>query len=289
MKFTQIALTVLLSAAVAFGVVKYAVPAATSATHKETAYERVMRTGVLRCAYAPYPEFMSKDVTTNKLSGFYYDVMEEIGKRLSLKIEWTEEVGFGVAFEGLKTNRYDAVCINLSATPGRARAAEFTHPILFAPYYAYARANDTRFDGALSKINDPAITAVILEGELGQAVKEEDFPKAQMLSLPNFTDVSQSFVNVAMGKADITMAEPQAGDVYMAHNPGKIKRIESAPLRMQSIGISVGTGEEALKSLLNTTIDSLHSTGYIERLFTSGPKNKELYFFPSTPWKKAGV
>jgi len=288
MKLSHLALVVVLSAVTAFVVGTYVSPTAQTVQAKETAYERVMRTGTLRCGYVFYPEFLARDVNTGIMSGFYYDLLEEIGHRLNIKIEWTEEVGMATAFEGLKTNRYDSICSNFSATPGRARVAEFTEPVLYSPYYAYVRAADTRFDQDLSKINDPSIKVVVLDGELSQTVKAEDFPKAATLSLPNGAEVSQTFLSVEMGKADMTMAEPQAAQTYMDKNPGKIKRAGTAPLRTQIVGLNVAVGEEALKALLNTTIESLHSTGFIERLFIKTPADKEMYFLPAQPWRRAG-
>ena len=39
--------------------------------------------------------------------------MNAIGKTLDLKIEWTEEVGWGNIGEGLKAGRYDMACVSM--------------------------------------------------------------------------------------------------------------------------------------------------------------------------------
>jgi len=291
MKLSHLALVIVLAAATAFGVVKVAAPTADTtsvAQTKETAYQRVMRTGTLRCAYYLYPQFFDQDLTTKKFSGFYYDLLEEMGRRLSLKIEWAEEVGLSNALEGLKTNRYDSVCVPLFQLPGRARVSEFTLPFVYLPFSVYVRADDTRFDNNLAKINDPAIRTAVVEGDMGQTVKNEDFPKGAFLTLPNLTDVSQLPMSVVMGKADVYMAPPSTAKAYMDKNPDKIKRADAPPVRLQGAGLAVGVGEAELKALLNTTIESLHSTGFTERLFIKSEKDKDFYYLPAQPWRRVG-
>ena len=61
-----------------------------SEAKKETTYERVMRTRTIRCGYFVWPPFLTKDLNTGALSGLNYDVAEEMGKLLDLKIEWSQ-------------------------------------------------------------------------------------------------------------------------------------------------------------------------------------------------------
>src|ERR1700733_5938912 len=86
-------------------------PAGNNAVEKkETAFERVMRTRTIRCAYADYPPPTIIDPNTKKLSGFVYDIIEEAGRRLNLQIDWVEEVGYGNINAGFETGRYDVFC-----------------------------------------------------------------------------------------------------------------------------------------------------------------------------------
>lgn len=88
-----------------------------AAETKESAYDRVIRTGTIRCGYAISPPVMVQDPNTKKLSGLDYDLWQEIGKDLGLKIEFVEEAGWGNFIEGLRSNRYDAFCTELWPDP----------------------------------------------------------------------------------------------------------------------------------------------------------------------------
>src|SRR5580704_8643017 len=124
---------------------------------KESTYERVIRTGEIRCAYEPYAPALSKDPNTGQLSGIFYDVMQEVGRRLNLKINWVEEVGYGVIPEGFVTDRYDAFCNTVFPTAERSRGGAFTIPICYSAVDDFVRADDHRFDNDLPKLDDPAV------------------------------------------------------------------------------------------------------------------------------------
>jgi polar amino acid transport system substrate-binding protein len=286
MKSLHILLVVFLSAVVAFGTAatmnKSGAPA-TSNT-RESAYDRVMRTGTLRCGYIQYPMFIERDLKTGKFSGIYYEMMEEIGKRLSLKIDWAAEVGFADVFDGLKMGRYDVVCFALNQTPGRARATEFTVPALFGPSFIYVRADDSRFDNDYGKINSPDIKMAFMEGELTQTIRNEDFPKTQAVSLTSLADVAQVLMQVATGKADAAITEPSSAEAFMLNNPGKLKRVPGPPVRMQQVGVDVAVGEHSLRRLLDTTIQSLLATGFMERTMNKYVTAPDQLYLPAKPW-----
>ena len=68
-----------------------------------------------------------------------------------------------------------------------------------------------------------------MSGTIGQT----DFPKAQVVSLPNMTDYAQVIENVVTKKADVVFIETPKALEYLAHNPGKIKKIEPGdPVRV---------------------------------------------------------
>lgn len=67
-------------------------------------YDRVIKSGTIRCGYLPYPPYCMKDPNTNKLSGIFVETIELVGKRLDLKIVWSDEVGYESLFAELTGN-----------------------------------------------------------------------------------------------------------------------------------------------------------------------------------------
>ena len=73
----------------------------------ESTYDRVMRTGTLRCGYINYPPHFQIDPATGQKSGISYDIANEMGRLLNLKIEWVEEVGWATTVETIKSGRIE--------------------------------------------------------------------------------------------------------------------------------------------------------------------------------------
>ena len=290
MKLGQIILIVIMCVAASLGAVHLwggAPLGKTAEAPGESAYARVMRTGTIRCGYLFYPKILQRDLNTGAYSGYAYEFMEEIGKQLSLKIDWAEEMSFASAFDGLKTKRYDVACFPFTLMPGRARVTEFTKPIYSLPYFFYVRADDLRFDNAYAKVNDPAVKVAILEGELSQLVKAEDYPKAQTVSITSLADINQVLLQIMTGKADVAMTEPSSSEEFMLKNPGKLRRVPGPSLRMQPGAFTVAVGEDNLRELLNTTIASLQAMGFIERVFKKYATAPDQIYMPAPLWGDA--
>lgn len=68
---------------------------------KTSEYDQGMAKRTLRCGYISDPPVLVKDLNSGELSGFFVDLMAEIGQTLNLKIVWAKEVGWANKLEGL--------------------------------------------------------------------------------------------------------------------------------------------------------------------------------------------
>lgn len=266
MKLAQIALTVLLSAAVAFGVAKYVAPSAQGEAKKETAFDRVMRTGTLRCGYLVLQPQMSRNPNTGALSGVSYDLVNEIAKRLELKVVWSEEVTFMTVAEGLKTGRYDALCFTAYRWVPSARAMEYTQPLFESTTAAYVRADDMRFDADTKALNNSGVTITTIDSEASTFIRAADYPESATYSLPANTDFSLALEAVATRKADVALANPLVAMPYLKANPDKLRRVASPPIRSYSHAFAFAKGEHDLTSMFNVVLDEMHNDGTINKI-----------------------
>jgi len=232
---------------------------------KESVYDRVMRTKTLRCAYLITPVYLVKDPNTGAFSGIYYDVIQQMGKDLGLKIDWVEEVGAANMYEGFKTGRADALCSASTSTPSRSLAADFSNPIGFGPLYLYTRAGDTRFDGAYEKANDKSLTAITFDGYYGAAITKDEFPSAKLISLPNLSGEIDILQEVASGKADFAVCGALTAHEFMKKNPGKLRQVVGLPIRFPRYIFALPLGEERLKAMFNTVLTFYQETGFLDK------------------------
>lgn len=237
---------------------------------QETVYDRVIKSGTIRCAYIVYPPATSKDPNTQRLYGIAVETMQEIGKKLDLKIEFTEETAWGQMIEGLEANRYDLVVSGIWPNAARAKRVDFTLPLFYSGIGAYVRSDDNRFTDSgsgLAAINNANIKTAAIDGEMSDIISREDFPNAARVSLPQTADISQVLLNVVQKKADVTFVEPYHGFQFLKNNPGTVKNLTpDRPLRIFGNTLMLRRGQMEFKTMLNTSIEQLLNSGFVDKL-----------------------
>jgi len=240
---------------------------------KESTYERIMRTGEIRCAYAPYAPALIKDANTGQLSGIFYDIMEEVGRRLNVKINWVEEVGYGVIAEGFVTDRYDAFCNTVWPTAGRSREGNFSVPLYYSPADVFVRTDDHRFDNDLAKLDDSSITFSGKDGDASGTFAEIAFPHAKMNSILQLADTAQTLDDVVHKKADATINEPSLLHEYLEKNPGTLRDISiSHPIRVSPNTIMIKPDQYQFKTMLDVTLQELLNSGFVDKVLNKYDK-----------------
>ncbi|MDR3425227.1 MAG: transporter substrate-binding domain-containing protein [Alphaproteobacteria bacterium] len=277
-------LLVIVAVALALFIQNFVLHKETQNTAKtETAYERVMRTGTLRCAYALYPPFFDKDPNTGKLSGVSYDIMTAFEQVSGLKIEWGPEIDWGDIAATLQSGKADAFCTNTFATPQRGRVLAFSTPLSFSTIEAYARDGDTRFDNDRERINQPDIRIAVNMGDMSEEVARRLFPKAQLVYKGATGGEAELFLNVISQKADLTLSGPSNLTSFNASNPANVlRKIEfSRPLMTFSASLAVEIHEIELLNLINASSNNLIDSGTIDQILRNDlGKDYDAAYFP---------
>ena len=249
----------------------------------ETAYERIIRTGEIRCGYVIVEPTVMKDPNSGEFSGLVYELVEAIGQALQLKIKWEEEVSFSTAIEGIKTGRYDVICAQLYARPNVMKDLELTEPYHFITVNAYVRPDETRFQ-TKSDLNNSNITISYQDHSIADLIKQTDYPKATALSLPDF-NYSDILLSVATGKADVTFVDTAVAQAYQVKNSNTIKKLDViSPVRLFPNVLGVKKGEHNLNTMLSWAIRYLHYNGHISDLITKYERYPNSFLIPAKPY-----
>ncbi len=236
-----------------------------AADNEGSVYDRVMKTGVIRCGYTTWMPFFMKDPNTGKFSGIWYDVMQEVGKALDVKIEWSEEVSLANYITALEHNRIDMYCSDEWPTATRGKHVEYTSPIAYLAVGAVVRAEDRRFDNAFEKIDAPDVTVTTIEGDMSAIIAKKNFPRAKLLELPALSDISMALNNVASGKADVTFVDRLTAAIFMKNNLGKIRFVPAErPLRLFGDVLAAKLGEHKFVTMVDTALVELVQSGAVD-------------------------
>ncbi|MFC1511621.1 substrate-binding periplasmic protein [Candidatus Latescibacterota bacterium] len=257
-----------------------------------TVYSKIQDRGTIRAAYFVADPLFNIDPNTKIMSGTFYDIVELVAKKLSLKVSWTEEAGYGEMIQGLDSYRYDIVGSGVWVNSGRGKDADFTDPIYYDAVLGYTRPGDIRFDKDISILNSPDYKISTMDGELAATIAAEDFPLAQTEALPQNSDWTQLILNVISGKADIVFLAVAPARSYLAKNPESIREVPNSQLRVFPIAIMLSKGAYELKQSLDYALTEMALNGQVEAILKS---NEEKFGYfpgsfirPSLPYRDTG-
>ncbi len=251
---------------------------------KPNSRERVIAAKTIRAAWAQYPPLSVKDLKTGEMSGLMVDVLNEAGKRLNIEVKWTEEVGWGVIFEGLEANRYDIFGAGVWRSASRGRAGDFTRPVFYNVIKLWGSANETRFR-ALSEVNDPSVRISTNDGAVEDLIAKSDFPLARRVSIPQSSPWTDVLLNITTRKADVTFAEPGAVNLFLEKNPGTLKELlPDTPVRYFGTSFAIKHGESEFKSMLESALEEMSNDGTIDKIIRKYEKHPGEMFRIARPF-----
>jgi polar amino acid transport system substrate-binding protein len=257
-------------------------------TSQNNAYDRVIKTKTLRVAYISYPPSFIKDANTAAYSGVMHEVLQEMAKRMEIKVEYVEETAWGTMIEAVNSGRVDIVCTGLWPNATRGKLVDFSDPVYFSPIKAYVKAGNTAFDGNLSAINSKDVKIAAIDGEMTSIIAKADFPGATVQAYPQTTDIGQMLQEINTGKAEVTFVEPAVASEYAQKNPGVIEEVKGVPpLRVFPNVLMTSKSEPRLLSMLNIAMAEVANTGVIDRIVSKYEKAPGIFLRRQLPYRSA--
>lgn len=251
---------------------------------KESTFDRVMRTGTIKCGWLVYPPFFSKDVNTGKLSGLTVETMEAIGNAANLKIEWTEEVSMTTAFEAINSGRFDMACIPFWITLQRVKVSQPSVPMYFDGYYAFVRKGDERFKNGYTSLNNKNISISVQEGAAIQELLPQRLPNAKILFQPSMSDPTMQLQDVITKKADVAFVEMSLFRDFEKKNPNKLVQVTKEPFVTMPAALWMPQNDVRLTSLINESVKTLQNNGTMDVLLGKYG-GKEIFSYVRKPYE----
>jgi ABC-type amino acid transport substrate-binding protein len=162
-----------------------------------------------------------------------------------------------------------------------------TAPVDYMPVYAYVRADETRFDGDLAKINDAGVTISVIEDTASRDIADQDFARAAQYAVTEEADGAHLLLAVTTRKADVAFADPFTADDFIKNNPGVLKQTANAPpARVFGESFAVARGEDKLRDMLNVALTQMQASGFIRQTLDKYlADRKGEYFYAGKKWE----
>lgn len=231
----------------------------TSTVQTESAYDRVIRTGTLRCGYMPWPVFIEKDAKTGELKGLLKDVIDQMMGTINIKVDYVEAV-LGQQPQDLETGKYDSFCFDSFLMPKASKYIDYSKPWTYMPMFLYGLNTQPSKDN-LQDFNTPDYTFSTLDGDTSLDLAVRFFPQAKLLSLANNADPSLLMLNLATRKADLVIIDTISIQQFEKENGPHFKKLYAEPLAVYPFNFSVKKGEIGLQNMIDYAIDIFIYTG----------------------------
>ena len=219
--------------------------------------------GSLTFAVSPdYPPF--ENLEDGEYVGLDMDLGRAIAEQLGLECVYTNLDFDGIVPAIAAGGQADAGLSGISITPDREKQVNFSDPYYIDNQAVAVPSSNTEIteENAAEVLNTAEMTIAVQSGSTGADFAAENFPNAEQLAFPLFTD---AFAAVAAGQADAVCG-----------NLAVVNQMLSGAYTDQHIVLTSATGEEyaiavnkdnaALLEAINGAIATLKEDGTIDAL-----------------------
>jgi cystine transport system substrate-binding protein len=203
-----------------------------------------------------YSPFTYHDAS-GALIGFDVEIAQEIGKRLGVKVEFTEGKWDGL-IAGLDANRYDAVINEVSITDARKAKYDFSDPYLVAKAALIVRADDNRFKSFADLKGKKA--AQTISSNWAQTVRDNG---GTVVGDDGF---NQSIDLLLAGRVDATVNDNLSYLDFKSKKPDAKIKIAAAVSGADFVGAIVRKGNPDLLTAINKALSDAKADGSIGKI-----------------------
>jgi polar amino acid transport system substrate-binding protein len=205
---------------------------------------------------ADYPPFEYIDEDGN-YAGFDIAVMEEVGERLGMEIEW-QDIAFDGLIGSLQSDKIDAIIAAMSATPEREEQVDFTDP-----YYIGADAIIVA-EGSDIVISQNEDMAGYKVGVQSGTIQEQWVDENIEAEVSRYERAEQLYLDLKSGRIDVGALDYNNGLAFI--NEGGVELALKTEFSGENMAIAVKEGNTELRDQIDEVIDEMQADGVVDEL-----------------------
>ncbi|MCP4318553.1 MAG: transporter substrate-binding domain-containing protein [Hyphomicrobiales bacterium] len=214
-----------------------------------------------------YPPLQFLDPKTGDQIGWEYDAMNEIAKRLNMKVEY-QNTSWDAMIQAVSDAQYDIGMTGITIKEERKEKVDFSDPYMRSEMYMLVRGDEDRF-------NDHVSFAALEDGLVGAQSGTTPFYVAvynvldgneQNPRIKLFETFGAQVQALRTGDVDLVLTDGTAGNGYVKASDGALKLV-GEPLGTEDFGFIFPKGSE-LAAPVNAAIADMRADGTIDQLNT---------------------
>jgi ABC-type amino acid transport substrate-binding protein len=241
-----------------------------SKKYKESAMERIKRTGIIRVGFGGFPPYTIVDLKSkdqnHKVKGICVDMVNAIAMKCTpaLKVEW-----YNLNWENFNADMYsekfDFLADGVYQTVPKAFDFDFTTPFsYFGIACAVVRKDDNRFK-KFDDLNRSDITISYAQGYISGDFAMAHLDKPKFKSTVVGKDAFSQLDDVILGRADVAIQDVPTIVQYVKNHSDKVKAlwIDNPPSLVAGSFVT-RKGDQELLNFLNTSLSILKVDGTMD-------------------------
>ena len=232
----------------------------------------IAKRGSIKVALVPnYPPMEFRDPATNALTGFDVDLGEALGRKLGVKIEWTE-TSFAEFMPSISTGRVDAILSGFTDYASRHEIASFVDYLRSGPkfFVQQSRAAEFKDMAALCGKKVGASRRTMFPAEIDKwSQKNCASNPIQFVGTDGSADARNQ---LRPGRIDAAVQGNETLPYVMDLEPGTYAPVGDA-FATQFTGIALPVKEKALQQAILEAVDALIADGTYKTLLAKWKLN----------------
>lgn len=206
---------------------------------------------------ADYPPFEYIDANGD-FAGFDVELMEEIGNRLDVEIEW-QDIGFDGLIGSLQTGKIDAAIAAMSATDERDEQVDFSiNYYIGKDAVLVASDADVEID---DKEDLEGLRVAVQTGTIQDDWVTENLEEAEV---SRYERAEQAVQDLKSGRVDAVAMDFFAATAYL--DEGDVDLALETNFAEEHMAIAIPEGASELKAQLDKVVTQLQEEGFVDEL-----------------------
>jgi ABC-type amino acid transport substrate-binding protein len=224
-----------------------------------SAMDHIQKDKVLRVGWAVWHPYVYRDPKTNQLVGVSYDLVEELGKSMGVKIEWVED-NWSTLPAGVEARKFDMTNL-MAITPPRAQVVAFSVPVTHHGVSLIAPKDKVAKTKGWQDWDKPNIKIAVTLGANSDMFITEKFKHAQIVRLKT---VPENVLALMSGRVDAHASTIDALKTIQSEHPNLA--VVPGSFGGSDVAFALPKGDKALAAAVNKFVVEAKRSGLVQKL-----------------------
>lgn len=205
-------------------------------------------------------------INDNKYTGFEFDLMNEIARRLNLQTQYVDTTWENVIQE-LRDNRYDVIMGAITINNDRAKLINFSIPFMTTTLNIIVNSKKTPIIKDISHLSDVDIAVQAKTTDYDVAVKMKNKGLINNVTVYPFKNFDKMIADLVRGKI-VAIMKIYPVEYYYAAKYSELRILQPIPNEPQPLGFGFRKSNPQLRDAFNNEILKMKKDGTYNKIYT---------------------